>query len=327
MTLSLSPSPTAPAALPLSGVPMNDRALLAPSTPMIFAGSPLDRGEVLRRDEAALAALFDGEEGWWLVLQAGDPLLQADGSLFWFRRAEAAALPLATQQVFLGHYRGSPCFAAGIAADAPLPAGVEKLDARRAAMGLPHDEAAIYGYAKSLLAWHERHGFCANCGTATAVTAGGARRVCGACGAEHYPRVDPVVIMLAVDGGNCLLGRQAAWPPGMWSALAGFVEPAETLEEACARELKEESGVTADIAAIRYVMVQPWPFPSSLMVGLVAPVTDARITVDSHELEDARWFSRDAVRAMLAGTHPDAAMPPSIAIARRLAELWVEGAI
>jgi NAD+ diphosphatase len=306
---------------------MNDRTLLADAAPLIFAGAPLDRGEVLRRDEARVDALLTGQEGWWLILQEGDPLLQPDGSIFWFRPDEIAALELTEERLFLGHYRGSPCFAAQLRAGVPLPAGPERVDARRAAMALSPDEAAIYGYGKSLLAWHDRHGFCANCGAGTDVRAGGTRRNCDSCGAEHFPRTDPVVIMLATDGDRCLLGRQATWPPTMWSALAGFVEPAETLEEACARELKEESGVTVDIAATRYVMAQPWPFPSSLMVGLVAPVIDATITVDSHELEQARWFTRDEVRDMLAGTHPDAAMPPSIAIARRLAELWVENRI
>lgn len=306
---------------------MNDRTLLADSAPLVFAGAPLDRGEVLRRDEARIDALLSGPDGWWLVLQDGDPLLQPDGSIFWFRPGETEELDLLPERLFLGHYRGSPCFAASLRTDAALPAGVQRVDARRAAMGLSSDEAAIYGYAKSLLAWHARHGFCANCGAATRIHSGGARRRCGGCGAEHFPRVDPVVIMLATNGDKCLLGRQATWPPGMWSALAGFVEPAETPEEACARELKEESGVTADIAAIRYVMTQPWPFPSSLMIGLVAPVSDPTITVDSHELEAARWFARDEVRDMLAGTHPEAAVPPSIAIARRLAELWSAGRI
>jgi len=306
---------------------MNDRTLLADAAPLIFAGAPLDRGEVLRRDEARVDALLTGTEGWWLILQEGNPLLQPDGSIFWFHPDELAGLQLTPERIFLGHYRGSPCFAAQLAADAPVPAGPDAVDARKAAMGLSADEAAIYGYGKSLLAWHGRHGFCANCGQATRIRSGGTRRSCDGCGAEHFPRVDPVVIMLATDGENCLLGRQAGWPPEMWSALAGFVEPVETPEEACARELKEESGVTVDPAAVRYVMTQPWPFPSSLMVGLVAPVSDASISVDTHELETARWFTREAVRDMLAGTHPEAAMPPSIAIARRLAELWVEGRI
>ena len=119
------------------------------------------------------------------------------------------------------------------------------------------------------------------------------------------------------------LGRQASWPEGIWSALAGFIEPAETLEEGCARELEEEAGVTVDIAGIRYVMTQPWPFPSSIMVGMLAPVLESGLTVDRHELEQARWFTRNEVRQMLAGEHETAMMPPSIAIARRLAELWV----
>jgi NAD+ diphosphatase len=132
---------------------------------------------------------------------------------------------------------------------------------------------------------------------------------------------------LAQHEDKVLLGRQASWPPGVWSALAGFVEPAETLEEACARELQEEAGVSVDIAATRYIFCQPWPFPSSIMVGLVAPALSDELSVDTQELEAARWFSRDDVRAMLAGTHPHAALPPSIAIARRLAELWAEDRI
>lgn len=306
---------------------MNDRSLLPPDRPMVFAGSPLDRGDRLRRDEAALETLLSGDDGWWMVLQDGSPLLLPEENLFWFRREELDALDLKPERIFLGHYKGSPCFAVALNAEAPLPDPAVVVEVRRAAMGLSHDEAAMLAQARSLLAWHERHGFCSRCGHETELRSGGARRLCPGCQTEHFPRVDPVVIMLAVDGDRCLLGRQEAWPVGMWSALAGFVEPGETLEEACARELHEEAGVTADIAAIRYVMGQPWPFPSSLMIGMVAPVTDATVTVDPHELEDARWFSRQDLRAMLDGTHPDAAMPPSIAIARRLAELWVEGSI
>ncbi|OLF81397.1 hypothetical protein AWH62_01620 [Maricaulis sp. W15] len=306
---------------------MNDRKILAGRDPLVFAGSPLDRGDQLRRDEAGMAALLGGDDGWWLGLIEGDPVLQDQGGLFWFRRSEIASLADMTTGLFLGHYKGSPCFAATITTADQLPLDAEITPARQAAMALGHDEAAIYAQAKALLAWHARHGFCAACGGATTAKSGGGRRQCDACGSEHFPRVDPVVIMLAVDGERCLLGRQASWPEGIWSALAGFVEPAETLEEACARELEEEAGIKVDIAGVRYVMGQPWPFASSLMIGLVAPVTDANVTIDPHELEQARWFSRDEVRTMLAGTHADAAMPPSIAIARRLAELWADGDI
>ena len=306
---------------------MNDRSILAGRDPLVFAGSPLDRGDLLRRDEATLSDLLTGDEGWWLVTLDGDPALQGGTALYWFRRTEIAPQADMSTALFLGHYKGSPCFAVTLASADQLPLDAEILPARQAAMALSQDEAAIYAQAKALHAWHGRHGFCATCGAATRVKSGGARRVCDSCESEHYPRVDPVVIMLAVDGDRCLLGRQEAWPEGMWSALAGFVEPAETLEEACARELEEEAGVKADIAGIRYVMGQPWPFPSSLMIGLVAPILDATVTIDPHELEQARWFSRDEVRDMLAGRHPDAAMPPSIAIARRLAELWADEAI
>ena len=294
---------------------------------MVFAGAPLDRGDALRRDEARVQDLMQGDEGWWLILSGGDALLQPDGPLFWVHPSEARPLALQPTRIFLGHYKGSACFAAELEDGTALPAGVEPVDPRRAAMGMSQDEAALYGYARSILLWHQAHGFCAACGTETVVKGGGTRRQCPGCEKEHFPRVDPVVIMLATNGDECLLGRQTAWPEGMWSALAGFTEPGETLEEACARELKEEAGVTADIPSIRYVMGQPWPFPSSLMMGLIAPVSDASITVDTHELEAARWFHRDEVAAMLAGTHPEAAMPPSIAIARRLAELWVAGRI
>lgn len=307
---------------------MSDRSRLINRPPLVFAGSPLDRGERLRRDEAQLAAEAGRENAWTMVLVRGLPGIAAAGGLAWMKIEDCARLygpPLL--QVYLGQLRGDPVFATELAQEPPAEAAIAFMDARQAAMALSHEQAAIFAYAKALLAWHERHGFCANCGAPTEIVSGGAKRVCGQCQAEHFPRVDPVVIMLAVDGENCLLGRQTSWPPGMWSALAGFVEPTETIEEACARELQEEAGVIADIAAIRYIMTQPWPFPSSLMMGLVAPVTSAAVTVDENELEDARWFSRDEVHAMLEGRHPEAHVPPSVAIARRLIELWADGEI
>ena len=307
---------------------MSDRSVLINRPPLVFAGSPLDRGELLRRDPDKLAAQATRENAWTMVLFRGLPAITGGDGLGWLKLDECTRLyGPALLQVYLGELRGDPVFATELAQEPPAEAGLAFMDARQAAMALSQGEAAIFAHAKALLAWHERHGFCANCGLATEIVCGGAKRVCGGCQAEHFPRVDPVVIMLAVDGENCLLGRQASWPPGIWSALAGFVEPAETIEEACARELQEEAGVIADIAAIRYVMTQPWPFPSSMMVGLVAPVTHARVKVDQHELEDARWFSRDEVRAMLVGRHPDAQLPPSVAIARRLVELWADGEI
>lgn len=292
---------------------MNDRSLLASAGGMVFAGSPLDRCEVLRRDEVLLAAEAEKPEARLLHLHQGDPEVD-DNGLIWHPLDHAAKQD--PGRIFLGQLDGQPLFAL------PGQMSEQHIPARAAAMQIPHRDAAIYAQAKSVLDWHYRHQFCARCGSQTNMAAGGAKRVCPSCETEHFPRVDPVVIMLAQFEDQVLLGRQASWPPGVWSALAGFVEPAETLEEACARELSEEAGLAVDITATRYIFCQPWPFPSSLMVGLLAPATSPDLTVDTEELEAARWFSRADVIAMLDGTHPHAALPPSIAIARRLVELW-----
>ena len=306
---------------------MNDRTILKDRPALTFTGSPLDRGDLIRRDPDMLVAASHHQDARCILLRAGEPAMSADNTLHRFEMSDTANWDATGPLVYLGETEGQPLFACENKIESPAPHGTEFFDARQAARLMIHADAAIFAQARSLFAWRERHQFCANCGTPTRQAGGGAKRVCDACDAEHFPRVDPVVIMLAVDGDNCLLGRQANWPDGVWSALAGFVEPAETLEEACARELLEEAGVTADIAGIRYVMCQPWPLPHSLMVGLVAPVTDTTLTIDTHELEQARWFSRAEVITMLAGTHAEAVMPPSIAIARRLTELWVDGAI
>jgi len=303
---------------------MNDRVHLANTTPMTFAGSPLDRGDLIRRDPASLKAAYARKDARCIQLCEGRPALCEDNRLIRFEMEKANDWDATGPMIYLGEDEMGPLFACEIS---PASENHEMIDPRQAAMSLPHTEAAIFAQAKSIFAWREKNQFCANCGTATRQTAGGAKRVCDKCETEHFPRVDPVVIMLATFEDKCLLGRQANWPVGVWSALAGFVEPAETLEEACARELLEEAGVTADIAGIRYVMTQPWPMPHSLMIGLIAPVLGADLTIDTHELEQARWFSRNDIRAMMAGTHDFAIMPPSIALARRLAELWVKDSI
>ncbi|MDI6625870.1 MAG: NAD(+) diphosphatase, partial [Brevundimonas sp.] len=198
---------------------------------------------------------------------------------------------------------------------------------REAAMLLPGPDAAMAGTAKSLFDWRRRHGFCAACGIQTEDACGGWKRVCPACSTEHFPRVDPVTIMLAVyrggDEPRCLLGRQASWPEGRMSALAGFLEPGETIEEACAREIEEEAGLT--VTAVRYHSSQPWPFPSQLMIGLVCEVDSEDAAPDQTELEAVAWLTRDEARACLAGTHPTIKAPPKIAIARTLLQAWVDG--
>lgn len=186
-------------------------------------------------------------------------------------------------------------------------------------------DAAIWGGARALLSWHARHRFCAHCGSATDLAKAGWARRCPACATEHFPRVDPVVIMLAVHDDSVLLGRQPRFPPRRFSALAGFVEPGESLEEAVRREVMEEAGVP--IAGVRYLASQPWPFPSSLIIACVAQATATAITLDERELDDARWFARSQVEAAMAGD-PDAPFiaPPPFAIAHTLLAHWLADA-
>jgi NAD+ diphosphatase len=183
---------------------------------------------------------------------------------------------------------------------------------------------AILGQAKAVMHWHATHRFCANCGAPTRISAAGWRRECDVCKAQHFPRTDPVVIMLAVSGDSCLMGRQAGFPQGMYSCLAGFLEPGESIEEAVRREIFEEAGVHC--GAVSYLASQPWPFPASLMIGCLARATTRELRVDGIELEDARWFTREECVAMLAGRHADGlSAPRSMAIANHILRAWAEG--
>ncbi|HAQ33819.1 MAG: NAD(+) diphosphatase [Maricaulis sp.] len=289
--------------------------------PLAFSGCPLDRGEAIRRDEAAMSALLTQPASRRIVLRGGEPLMRADGRLVRYPLTDPEFAPEG-DLVFLGFEDNCALFA-GETSDASEPfEDVRFSDPRAAGMRLEAGESGIYAFARSLLLWRERRGFCSNCGGRLQAVDGGLRRDCPACSTFHFPRTDPVVIMLPVDGEHCLLGRQAAWPERMWSALAGFMEPGESIEEACAREVHEETGVCVDHARAEYVASQPWPFPSSIMIGLIVPAATRDVTIDPAELEAARWFSRADVRDMLAGIHPDADIPPKIAIARRLLEVW-----
>lgn len=186
----------------------------------------------------------------------------------------------------------------------------------------PH-EIGLIGQAKSLLGWHSRHSFCSACGNRTVMAGAGWKRECNTCGSAHFPRTDPVVIMLAVRGDECLLGRQPRFPKGMYSALAGFLEPGETIENAVRREIFEESGV--HVGRVNYHASQPWPFPSSLMISCIAEAASDAITMDKAELEDCRWFHRNELREMFAATHPDGLTAPQpIAIAHVLMRDWLE---
>jgi len=178
-------------------------------------------------------------------------------------------------------------------------------------------ELGLLAQARSLINWHITHGFCANCGAATLMMDGGYRRHCDACGLDHFPRTDPVIIIVVRSSKGLLLGRQKVWAPGMYSALAGFMEPGETIENAARREVHEESAIR--VGEVHYVMSQPWPFPSSLMIGLIGEADSDEITVDPVELETARWFERDELLLMHEERHPDGLkFPTRMAIAHHL---------
>jgi NAD+ diphosphatase len=278
-----------------------------------FAGDGLDRADHLRANPDAIAELRERPDARNLTWNNGAPQVDEQGRLMW--QPVSGDPPL-----FLGLDDGAPRFSI-------LPDGTAPIDARAhfalLAMLNP-TQAPTFAAALSLASWHRRHGYCPVCGSETFPNRGGWSRGCGSCGNEHYPRVDPVAIMLAEHDGRLLLGRQPHYPPGRYSALAGFVEPGETIEAAVARELKEEAGI--EVADIRYLASQPWPFPSSLMIGAHARALGDSLTIDTNELDDARWFSRDDVLAALAGEEsaPFQA-PPRSAIARTLLEAWVDG--
>lgn len=283
-----------------------------------FTGSPLDRVDAARADPERIAGWAGSLSARLLALDGLDPVLGDNGALTWRSLAEADP---ASALIFLGLIDGKPRFAEltpGRTEGGPAFALFRLLDA------MPPDEAATYAAARSLLDWHARHGFCARCGSATRLDRAGWARRCDNCGAEHFPRVDPVVIMLAEHDGRALVGRQTRWPARRYSALAGFVEVGESLEEAVARELSEEAGVR--VANVRYIASQPWPFPSSLMIACIAKAEDDALTLDANEIEDAFWATRDEIGAALAGA-PDARFlaPPHYAIAHTLLRHWAEG--
>ena len=273
-----------------------------------FAGPGIDRADALRGKPGAIAELLASPQATALTWAGGAPALDDAGKLMW--TAANGDEPL-----FLGLDQGAPRFAAL----PPIGPGPNT----RALLGLLDDgDAPLFAAALSLASWHQRHGFCSVCGSPSALFRGGWGRKCAACGGEHYPRVDPVVIMLATFDDRVLLGRQPIYPPGRYSALAGFVEPGETLEAAVARELGEEAGIA--VTDVRYLASQPWPFPSSLMIGCIAKATSDSLTIDHEELDDARWFTRDQVTAAVSGDVDSAFIaPPRFAIARTLLDHWL----
>lgn len=273
-----------------------------------FSGPGLDRADPLRASPERIAELARRGDARELLWSDGIPAIDESGSLLWG--------PVTEAPLFLGLDGNAPRFSA-IADPSAQAFNVMPRLAKLSASSAP-----LFAAAVSLARWHTRNGFCANCGHFTEIARGGWSRSCPSCSADHFPRVDPVVIMLVEHDESVLLGRQPHYPPNRYSALAGFAEVGETIEAAVAREVKEEAGI--DVADVRYVASQPWPFPSSLMIACRARALSIDLTIDFNELDDARWFTREEVRHSLAsaGDTPFQS-PPSTAIARTLLEEWV----
>jgi len=282
-------------------------------------------------DEAWLAEKLAAEDSLALAIWNGKPLIEAgpDGPRVAYLPA-AMAEDLAggrERLLFLGLWKGAAIFAVDIegAADpavGPLQGFGDFQDLRAVSLKLARTDAAIAATAKQMFEWRRRHRHCASCGQPSEVADGGWKRVCPSCEIEHFPRTDPVVIMLAVHKDRCMLGRQAAWPAGMFSCLAGFLEPGETIEEACARELMEEAALEA--THVRYHSTQPWPWPSSLMIGLIAEVAHDQAAPDQTELSEVRWFTKQEARDLVAGKLPGVSAPGGMAIGQALVRAWSE---
>jgi NAD+ diphosphatase len=310
---------------------MSPRLDLGPKPRLGYAGSRIDRAAERRADTAALKAL-EGDASSRFYLIGGEIVVlrkAAGGYDPLFDAAEAASFGVSSELVFLGLIDGAARFAALLPAAAiellKSRTDIELIDLRSIAVRglLDSDHLAALAQAKALVNWHGRHRFCPNCGAATRSVDGGWRRDCPSCRALHFPRTDPVVIMLAIAGERCVLGRSHRFQPGMWSCLAGFVEPGETIEEAVRRETREEAGIVC--GRVAYFASQPWPFPMSLMIGCHAEARSREIVIDRTELDDARWFERGEVALMLAGRHPQGlTAPPAIAIAHHILRAWVE---
>jgi len=302
-----------------------------------FSGNPLDRLSEKRDDPQTLAELAARPDARSLVFVSDTPVLkQGESGLdAFFTLAEVEALGARDEQALLGKTPEATMFATLLQPAVALrsePDGALVIPGREdlalvdlrslaAKAQLPRPTIAMMAQAKSLLFWHAKHRFCSQCGARSTVASAGWKRECAACKAQHFPRTDPVVIMLATHGDRCLLGRQARFAPGMYSALAGFLEPGETIEEAVRREVMEEAGVR--IGRVTYMASQPWPFPATLMIGCLAEALTEEVVVDYAELEDARWFTRAEVQEMVGGAHANGlGAPQPIAIARSLMRAW-----
>jgi NAD+ diphosphatase len=318
-----------------------------------FGGGTRDRADRLRGDPALLRRFWNDPEGRVLPLWRGKPLFDLSGpraTLGWLPTDAPILDEAAEAPVFLGLHdeagRLSGRFAADVSAwtdpeapDGPprgfrdetrqshpsLPDHLQFADLRAMMAELSVEDAADAATAKGVLEWHRSHRFCSKCGRPSEISSAGWRRECPDCGTQHFPRTDPVVIMLITRGDRVLVGRQPPWPRGMFSLLAGFMEPGETLEAAVRREVMEEAGIR--VGRVAYVASQPWPFPSSLMIGCAGEALSEEIEIDPHELEHAMWVEREEMREALEGRHPGLSPARPGAIARSVIEAWVDGRV
>ncbi len=302
-----------------------------------FGGSGLDRAGHLRGEAARLEAVAAART---IVLWRGKPLIAGEGLLrLPFDHPLLAGC--AATRIFLGQENDVPLFAADLSSWEPADLDVSTIGAfldlteqshpaapdavfaelRSVMTRLSPRDAELAATAKAVMVWHEGHQFCARCGARSVIATGGWQRDCPACGCHHFPRTDPVVIMLITRGNAVLLGRSPGWPEGMYSLLAGFVEPGETIEAAVRREVAEESGIV--VGAVSYLASQPWPFPASLMIGCAGAALSDAITLDPAELEDARWVGREELLDAFAGDHPSIKPARKGSIAHFLLQNWL----
>lgn len=309
-------------------------------TPHTFAGNPIDRADQLRRDEADIRKLMHADNAEVLILAGLDPLItstnQTSANLGWLdyntardivnTETDLATLlgvsssgdPLVAWNVSGSARRGSEEISTRKTADL----GLEICDARESAMLISGEETGILAQARANLGWHTTHQFCARCGDPTEMRRGGLMRECIGCNAQHFPRTDPVIITVVTDGDRCILGQSAGRLSAMkmYSALAGFMDHGESMEEAVRREVWEEAGIK--VGRVQYHSTQPWPFPSSLMIGSHAEALTTDINMDDFEMTDVRWWNRDEVLLALAEKSEQLRVPGPIAIAHHLIKAW-----
>ena len=289
---------------------------------MPFAGGAMDHAET-RRSAEELQEFVKDPKAQCLLYLKGSPALNDDGSLKFIHPSTLIGRDLQDPgPIFLGLQEEVPIFAAALPHPQDLAPAESFQNMRAIASRLSPTELALAGRAKSMLDWHYTHRFCANCGALSNGDEGGVKRNCPECGTEHFPRVNPVVIMLVLSGDKVLLGRGPGWPEGFMSALAGFVSPGETIEEATIRETFEEVGI--NVTNVKYLFSQPWPFPSQLMMGITCDAQAEDITLNKAELEEAKWFTKDEVKAVFAKTGDSFIRPPRFTIAHQLLRHWID---